>query len=72
MGVSSDQDKAAGKGEYGEGNYKASREFNQAEAAFVKDKDKVRAAARDAERALDTEAEELKAAEAEGKAHAKK
>lgn len=67
-----DKDKAAGKGEYGEGNYKASREFNRAEAAFAKDKGKVRAAARDAERALDTEAEALKAAEAEGKAPARK
>lgn len=68
MGDSSEKNEA----EYGEGNYKASREFDKAEAEFVKDKDKVRNAARDAEQALDgDEAEELKAAEAKAKAHAK-
>ena len=62
-----------GKGEYGEGNYKAAREFDEAEAAFAKDKDKVKKAALDAERALDgDEAAELKKAEEAGKAHAKR
>ncbi len=57
----------------GEGNYKAAREFDEAEAAFAKDKDRVAKAAKDAEQALDSpEAAELEAAEAEGKSHAKK
>jgi hypothetical protein len=57
----------------GEGNYKASREFDEAEAAFAKDKDRVAKAAKDAEAALDSpEAAELEAAEEEGKSHAKK
>lgn len=61
-----------GQGDFGEGNYKASRAFDEAEAAFVKDKDRVEKAARDAADALDgPEAEALKAAEAEGKSHAK-
>ena len=62
-----------GSDEMGEGNYKAAREFDAAEAAFAKDKDKVEKAARDAEKALDSdEAAELAAAEAEGRSHAKK
>ena len=61
-----------GKGEYGEGNYKAAREFDEAEAAFVKDKAKVRKAARDAEQALEgDEAADLRKAEEAGKAHAR-
>jgi hypothetical protein len=57
----------------GEGNYKASREFDEAEAAFAKDKDRVEKAAKDAKAALDSpEAEELERAEAEGRSHAKK
>ena len=56
----------------GEGNYKAAREFDEAEAAFAKDKDKVAKAAKDAEAALDSpEAEALEKAEAEGRRHAK-
>ena len=57
----------------GEGNYKASREYDEAQAAFAKDKDRVEKAAKDAEQALDSpEAADLEAAEAEGKSHAKK
>ena len=57
----------------GEGNYKASREYDEAQAAFAKDKDRVEKAAKDAEAALDSpEAEELAKAEAEGRSHAKK
>jgi hypothetical protein len=57
----------------GEGNYKAAREFDEAEAAFAKDKDRVAKEAKDAEAALDSpEAAELEAAETEGKSHAKK
>ena len=56
----------------GEGNYQASREFDAAQADFVKDEGRVKKAARDAEQALDTpEADELRAAEQEGKSHAK-
>ena len=56
----------------GEGNYKAAREFYEAEAAFAKDQDKVTKAAKDAEKALDSpEKAELERAEAEGRSHAK-
>lgn len=59
-------------GEKGEGNYKAAREFDEAEAAFASDKAKVEKAAREAEGALDgEEAADLQKAEAEGKSHAK-
>ncbi len=58
--------------EKGEGNYKASREFYEAQNEFVKDEARVEEAARDAEEALDgPEAEELEAAEAEARSHAK-
>ena len=43
------------KKEYGEGNYKASREFQAEEHEFAKDKDKVKAKAREAADALDSE-----------------
>jgi hypothetical protein len=57
----------------GEGNYKAAREFDKAEAAFAADKARVEKAAKDAEKALDgPEAADLAAAEAEGRSHAKK
>jgi hypothetical protein len=57
----------------GEGNYKASREYDEATTAFAKDKDKVAKAAKDAEAALNSpEGAELEKAEAEGKSHAKK
>jgi hypothetical protein len=61
------------KDEMGEGNYKASREFDKEQAAFVaENKDEIEAAARDAEQALDgPEAAELEAAEKEAKSHAK-
>ena len=58
--------------EFGEGNYKATREYDEAIAASAKDQEKIEKAARDAAKALDTdEADELRAAEAEGKSHAK-
>lgn len=58
--------------EFGEGNYKAAEEFDEAQAAFVTDKERVAKAARDAEQALDgPEAEALKAAEEEAGSHAK-
>ena len=58
--------------EYGEGNYKASRDYNEAAQATAKDEDKVAKAAREAEEALDSdEAEELERAEVAGLSHAK-
>ncbi len=57
----------------GEGNYKASRDYDEAQSAFAKDKDRVEKAAKDAEAALDSpEAEDLEKAETEGRSHAKK
>ena len=56
----------------GEGNYRAARDYDAAQAEFASDEDRVEDAARDAEEALGgPEAEELEAAEAEGKSHAK-
>jgi len=58
--------------DWGEGNYKAARDYDEAVAKTAKDKDKVEKAARDAEDALDSEeAAELEKAEAEGRSHAK-
>ena len=52
----------------GEGSYTGTRDYNEATAKFLK-KGKVGAAAKEAERALDSkEGAELKAAEAKGKA----
>jgi hypothetical protein len=58
--------------EHGEGNYKASREYDEAAHAAAKDEEKIEKAAREAEEALDTdEAADLEQAEAEGLSHAK-
>ena len=58
--------------EFGEGNYKASRDYDEGAHATAKETEKVERAARDAEQALDgDEAEELQKAEAEGRSHAK-
>ena len=66
-------DGTVGRKDMGEGNYKASREYDEAQSAFAKDKDRVTKAAKDAEAALDSaEAAELEKAEAEGRSHAKK
>jgi hypothetical protein len=55
----------------GEGNRTAARQYNEAQRKFVQS-GKVEPAAKDAERALETEeAEELKRAEEEGRSHAK-
>jgi len=61
-----------GKGQqvYGEGNYKASRAYNDATKRFV-DSGRVDKAAHDAAPATDAEALQLAAAEAEGKRRAK-
>ena len=61
-----------GKGQqvYGEGNYDASRKYNDATKRFV-ESGKVDKAARDAAPATDAEALQLAAAEAEGKSRAK-
>ena len=58
-------------GVQGEGDYKSAREFNEAERKFV-ESGKVPAAARAAAPKSDAEAQELRAAEQEGKRHAKK
>lgn len=55
----------------GEGNRTAAKQYNEAQRKFV-ESGKVEKAAKDAEHALETEeAEALKRAEAEGRAHAK-
>ena len=58
--------------DWGEGNYKAARDYDEAVHRTAEDKDKVAKAARDAEKALDgDEAEDLAKAEEEGRSHAK-
>ena len=56
--------------EYGEGNYKASRQYNDATKKFV-ESGRVDEAARNAAPKSDAEAKEMRDAEAEGKQHAK-
>jgi nucleoid-associated protein YgaU len=55
---------------YGEGNYKASREYNEKTRKFAQS-GKVEQAARDAAPQSDADALQMAAAEAEGKRHAK-
>jgi len=52
----------------GEGNKTAAREYNEAQQRFVKS-GKVEEKAREAEKALDSDREELERAEAVGKRH---
>ena len=57
----------------GEGNYKAAREYDAGATAHAQDKAKVAAEAEAAKKALDgAEGTDLKAAEEEGKRHAKR
>jgi hypothetical protein len=56
--------------EHGEGNYKASKQYNDATKDFV-ESGKVEDAARDAEPRNQQEAREMREAEKEGKSHAK-
>jgi hypothetical protein len=56
--------------EYGEGNYKASREYNEKTREYAQS-GKAEKAARDAAPQSDADALEIAAAEAEGKRHAK-
>lgn len=57
----------------GEGNYKAARDYDEAATAHARDKDKVKAEAEAAKKAVDgPEGDDLRAAEEEGKSHAKK
>ncbi len=58
-------------GVQGEGDYRSAREFNEAERKFV-ESGKVPAAARAAAPKSEAEAQDLLAAEQEGKRHAKK
>lgn len=64
--------KKAARGEYGEGNYKASKRFRKSEEAFVKaNKAKIGELGKAAEAALDgPEGGDLRAAEAEAAGHA--
>ena len=62
--------KRSGENVYGEGNYKASREFNKAESEFVAS-GKADAAAGKAAPNTDAEARELEAAEREARARSK-
>lgn len=68
----SDQDKNR---EFGEGNYKATRDYNERTEEFLKDKkpEDIERKARDAAKALEgTEGDELRAAEQKGKSGARK
>ena len=56
--------------EHGEGNYKASKQYNDATKEFVQS-GKVEEAARDAEPRNQQEAREMREAEQAGKSHAK-
>lgn len=56
--------------EHGEGNYKASKQYNDATKDFV-ESGKVEEAARDAEPRSQQEAREMREAEKAGKSHAK-
>lgn len=56
--------------EHGEGNYKASKQYNDATKDFV-ESGKVEDAARDAEPRNQQEAREMREAEQAGKSHAK-
>lgn len=61
-----------GKEMQGEGNYDAAREYDEQAAKHAKDPAKVKAEAEAAKKALEgPEREELEAAEAEGRSHAK-
>ncbi len=62
--------KRSGENVYGEGNYKASRDFNKAENEFVAS-GKAEAAAGNAAPKSDAEARELEAAEREARARSK-
>ena len=55
---------------HGEGNYEASRKYNEATKKFV-ESGRVEQAARDAAPASDADALQMTAAEAEGKRHAR-
>ncbi len=56
--------------EHGEGNYKASRQYNEATKTFV-ESGRVEQAARDAAPDTESEAKQMADAEAEGKSRAK-
>jgi hypothetical protein len=58
--------------EFGEGNYKAAREYDAGATAHARNKAKVEREAKDAADALDSEeGSELAKAEAKGKSHAR-
>jgi hypothetical protein len=61
---------AENKGEYGEGNYKASRQYNDATKKFV-ESGRVDQAAHDAAPSDEVDAQQMASAEAEGRRRAK-
>jgi hypothetical protein len=65
-----DAGQPAGKNVHGEGNYAASKQYNDATRDFVKS-GRVEKAAKDAAPASDADALQMQAAEAEGKRHAR-
>lgn len=69
-----DQAKNHPAAEFGEGNYKAARDYDERTRRFVKDhKAEIDELADDAAEAIDgSEGTELEQAEAEGRSHAKK
>ena len=61
-----------GKDLQGEGNYDAAREYDEKVTAHARDRAKVEAQAKSAEKALEgPERDELEKAEAEGRSHAR-
>jgi len=62
------QEQTSAQPNEGEGNKTAAREYNEAQQRFVKS-GKVEEKAREAEKALDSDREELERAEAVGKRH---
>ena len=69
-GQASAQQSGEGRQVYGEGNYAASRQYNDATRDFAQS-GRVDEAARNAAPRSDAEAKDMQAAEAEGKRHAK-
>ncbi|WP_083215885.1 hypothetical protein [Rhizorhabdus dicambivorans] len=56
----------------GEGNYEAARQYDEGATAHARDKDKVKTEAEAAKTAVDgPEGDELRAAEKEGRSHAR-
>ena len=70
QGRAEDDRSGSGKNVHGEGNYAASKQYNDATRDFVQS-GRVEKAAKDAAPTSDADALQMQAAEAEGKRHAK-